>query len=419
MLRSHRLWLAALPAICVACTFTGLGNYQIATCPVDLGAQTNVASLSSENYLTFSNTTGTDAIGAFVGANPTCVAAVESAVNSAPGLIQNPVVPGICFFGYESLGETLAPQQPYAAPMGGGHAMAVVASTNPSAPCTQGQVWLDYVASPATDNFGSEPTCDAAGSALPAVASLGATTALVAWYRTSLSSRSDPIGSCSTATAAPLVLYSANVNTSNPMVFLAASAPLTTTSISVRPPALVLSPTQPGTVLLAAPNGNDVGVWSIDDTLTGSGPVSIPGLAGARAVSMATDGGDNIAVVAEIGCSPQKITLALGTLSGGFSRTLTIAAANGSPAIQPTVVWVSATPNYSTSPSAWLVSWISVAGGAHALAQWVDTSASPIGGVIDPNVVQTSGGAALSDGNLLAYTSSGFVTASMGCAVQQ
>jgi hypothetical protein len=417
-MRSHRLWLAALPAISVACTFTGLGNYPIATCPVELGAQTNVANITSENYLTFSNTTGTDAIGAYVSSNPTCVAAVESAGNSTPGPIQNPVVPGSCFFAYESLGVTLAPQQPYAAPMGGGHVMAVVASTNPSAPCTQGQVWLDYVASPATDNFGSEPTCSATGSALPAVASLGTNTALAAWYRTSLSSRSDPIGSCITAAAAPLVLYSVNVNTSNPMAFLAASAPLTTTSISVRPPALVVSPTQPGTVLLAAPNGNDVGVWSIDDTLTGSGPVSIPGLAGARAVSMATDGNGNIAVVAEIGCSPQSIVLALGTLSGGFSKTLTVAAANGSPAIQPTVVWVSQTPQYSTSGSAWLVSWISVAGGAHALAQWIDTNANPIGSVLEPGVVQTSGGAALSDGNLLAYTASGFVTASMGCAVQ-
>jgi hypothetical protein len=165
-------------------------------------------------------------------------------------------------------------------------------------------------------------------------------------------------------------------------------------------------------VLVAAPDGDAVSVWALDASLSASSPVSVPGLAGARAVSMAvaTDGSGRVALAAEIGCTPQTIALVGGTLSGGFSEAIVVAGANGAAAVQPTVAWVA-------SEGDWVVAWISADGGAHVLAQRFDAGGVARGGVIDPSTPAT-GASVDGDGSLLEYVpaSNSFVKASLGCA---
>jgi hypothetical protein len=124
--------------------------------------------------------------------------------------------------------------------------------------------------------------------------------------------------------------------------------------ISLRPPAMtaIQGASQ---VLVAAPDGTAVSVWALDGAQSPGSPTSIPGLAGARAVSMAAanDGSDRVAIVAELGCAPQTIALALGSLSGGFGQVTTVVPAGSAAAVQPTVAWV-------PSQSYWIVSRISV-----------------------------------------------------------
>jgi len=176
--------------------------------------------------------------------------------------------------------------------------------------------------------------------------------------------------------------------------------------------------TQGMQVLIAAPSGSDVGVWAIgSSTTTAPAPVTIPGLAGARAVSIAADPEGNLAVVAEIGCQPGSIAMALGTLTGGFKQTATIVPKGTSDAIQPTVAWAATNgaPGYGPA-SSWAVSWLEVGGGAHVKAMRFDSSGNPLpGGVIDPGV-DAYGAVATSTGSVLAYSSTGsFVNASLGC----
>jgi hypothetical protein len=142
--------------------------------------------------------------------------------------------------------------------------------------------------------------------------------------------------------------------------------------------------------------------------------MSVTGLAGATAVSIsaANDGTDRVAIVAELGCAPQSIALALGTASGGFGPVTTVAPAGSDASVQPTVAWVP-TQGY------WIVSWISLSGGAHALAQRFDTNGNAVGGVIDPSAAAIAA-CVQSDGSILAYEPSAgggsFVSTSLGCA---
>ena len=170
-------------------------------------------------------------------------------------------------------------------------------------------------------------------------------------------------------------------------------------------------------VVVAAPHGNDVGVWALDSTLSSQTPsATIPGLAGARAVAVAADSsGKDFAVVAEIGCNPQRIALAVGTLQG-FSHVTTVASGGNNAQIQPTVAWV---PASSQAPSdSWVVSWIFVDGAStHALAMRFDASGNPVGGVIDPQL-NAIGAIATSGGAVMGYVPSQgkMVSASLGCA---
>jgi hypothetical protein len=143
---------------------------------------------------------------------------------------------------------------------------------------------------------------------------------------------------------------------------------------------------------------------------------TVSGLANARAVSIASDGPNssdgpnNIAIVAELGCSPQTIALALGTLTGSGPRptwqVITVAPAGASFAVQPTVAWV---PAADPLPAFWLVSWLSgtPGGGAHVLAQRYDSSGNPLGGLIDPGVRGALAAMASENGNLFVYEQTG------------
>ena len=251
---------------------------------------------------------------------------------------------------------------------------------------------------------GSQATCDPSGASLPSIAATGNNTAILTWYQTSIANRTDPIQSCAAATAAPLLAATVNVGANSATI--GTPVTLTTQSTSIRPAATLLVGSE---VVVAAPNASGVGIWTLDATGKPGPPVSIPGLAGAKAVSIATDGAGNFAVVAEIGCSPQSIVLAIGTFAGGFSKTTTIVQKGSQSAVQPTVAWVA-------SQSSWIVSWIATPP-AKALAMRLDSSGNPQGGVIDPSTAG-DGACATADGRLLAYVpgAASFVTASLGCA---
>ncbi|HEY3822543.1 MAG TPA: hypothetical protein VGL81_35505 [Polyangiaceae bacterium] len=394
---SERSAVAALSLACAACTFTGLGNYDVETCAAPVGTTTTiqqVGSLSS-SAITFASD-GASPIGAFPtqAGGGSCVQAVDSS-----GYVESSSCP--FFVG-------LAPEQPWVIPLAGGHAAGAVLTT---APCTDGAIAFQFIGQSIGGGTQPPTTCGT-GAALPSVAALAAdgSTALVTWYSTALSTRSDPIQSC--AAAKPAALLAAVVtgaNTANPT--LGTPVTLTSAGTSVRPASMAQVAGQ-SQVVVAAPDGNDVSVWLLDASLSTGTATTIPGLAGAYAASlgMATDGSGRIAVVAEIGCAPQTIALVGGTLSGGFSEAVIVAEADGAAAVQPTVAWVA-------SESDWIVSWISAEGGPHVLARRFDAGGVARGDVIDPSTPAT-GASVASDGSLLAYVpgSTSFVSASLGCA---
>ncbi|HEX3342994.1 MAG TPA: hypothetical protein VHS09_00425, partial [Polyangiaceae bacterium] len=300
----------------------------------------------------------------------------------------------------------LSPQQPSVVPLGGGYAGAAIATTTA---CSMGQLAIQVIAPSAGGNTQSDDC--ASGSALPSIAPLpDGESALVTWYETPLSTRGDSLQSCAGASAAPLVAAVVSGATSASPT-LGKPVTLTSAGVSVRAAAMAALPGL-SQVLVAAPDGDAVSVWALDASLSASSPVSVPGLAGARAVSMAvaTDGSGRVALAAEIGCTPQTIALVGGTLSGGFSEAIVVAGANGAAAVQPTVAWVA-------SEGDWVVAWISADGGAHVLAQRFDAGGVARGGVIDPSTPAT-GASVDGDGSLLEYVpaSNSFVKASLGCA---
>src|ERR1019366_7106071 len=306
------------PLLCASCTFGGLGNYPVETCPSATGATTTVqgvGALGLNADLAFASANGGAPYGAYVsgvGAG-TCVQAVGTGGYISPM--------GCAFF---AATPGLSLRQPWVTTMGAGRAVAAVATT---APCTQGQIRFEYDApsgtlgAPEGSSAGPMGTCDATGASLPSLAPLGDTTALVAWYQTALTTRSDPLQSCEAALAAPLVTAVATVFAGTSTAAVGPPAPLTARSVSIRPPAVVALGSQ---VIVAAPADDDVGVWALDGNGANSLSASIPGLKGARAVSIASDGAGHLAVVAEIGCSPQSIALSTGTLERGFGPTVVI-----------------------------------------------------------------------------------------------
>jgi hypothetical protein len=244
--------------------------------------------------------------------------------------------------------------------------------------------------------------------------SAGGADAFVAWYETPLTSRADPIQDCAGARGAPLMLALASgVNTTSPS--MGAPVMLTAQSTSVRAPAMTALYGTAQT-LLAAPDGDAVSVWPLTAGQSAGPPSVISGLSGARSVAMAsaTDGSGRLAVVAEVGCTPQTIALALGTMAAGFSHVTTVVAPGSGFAIEPTVAWV-------PSEGYWMVSWIAQAGGGpRAFAQRFDIEGGPVGGPIDPMATALAA-SITSNGSLFAYEQSPgmngtFLSVSLGCA---
>jgi hypothetical protein len=388
---SDRRWLLAVPLACAACTFTGLGNYDVKTCTRPAGTTATVQQVGAEiasAALTFANVSGSAPIGAFSSIRSNCAQAVGSG-----GYVGSPS----CTFFFD-----LAPVQPWVVPLGGGYAAAAVTT---AAPCSAGQVAFEFAAGATTD---ARVACGQ-GAALPSLTPLSSegSTALLLWYGVPYMQRQDPVQSCAAAVAAPLLAaVIQGASTQNPSI--GTPVTLTSASTSVRPAAVAQVP---GQVVAAAPDGNAVTVWSFAGGLSNPATAAVPGLIGSRAasVAVAADGSNRIAVVAEIGCTPQAIALSVGTIAGGFGPATVVAPASTKPLVQPTVAWVA-------SEGDWIVGWISSNGGAHVLAQRFDANGNPVGSTVDPSTA-ASGASVAGDGSLLAYVpdSNSFVSASLGC----
>jgi len=395
----HRRVLVAAPLACAACTFAGLGNYDVETCAQPTGTTETVQEVTgTATDLTFSTVAGETAIGAFAVQSSSCVQGVGTS-----GYLS-----GSCAF---FAGLSLAPRQPWIVPLGAGYGATAVATT---APCTQGALYFQY-SSPTASGTANAP-CEPMGAALPSVAPLSAqaasSPAIVAWYETAFSTRADPLAACAGAQPVSLVVALANVPQQGD-ASLGQPITLSTEATSVRPPAMATT-ADASAIVVASPDGNGASVWLVDASLAPRPSLSVPALAGARAVAVATadDDSGRVAIAAEIGCAPQSIALVVGTLADGFHDGTVVAEARGGAAIQPSVAWVA-------SEGGWIVSWVASEGGAHVLARRFDANGAAVGSTVDPGTSAT-GAAVTGGGEVFAYvpTQGGgsFVNTSLGCA---
>lgn len=403
--RRRLLWMAAA-VLCSACTLTGLGDYTIETCPHTVGAKLMehaVGTLSSNPPVTFASLDGATPIAAFAvsGSSPCVEGVAEGAgANATLAPLQQTCTllasPG------------LDAQQPMVVQSGSAMAAVAIATGD----CGNGQIQVQAITGGGVNNATPPLIKDATkcplGAALPSIYPLAGKGGqdLVAWYVTSYKNRVSPVQHCPDAQAAALDVGVVTNVTSQPQ--FAVSKTLTTQSISVGPAAM--APLGSSKVLVASPDNDAVSVWSTSNGTDFGDPVVIKGLAGARAVSIATDGSQRIAVVAEVGCS-ESIELAVGTLSGGFGAATTVVPKGSTRVVQPSVAWVQ-------SERHWMVGWIQAARGGRALARRFDATGRPVGGVLDPSVGATAA-TVEADGTLLAYepgTSGGsLVKRSLGC----
>ncbi len=386
--------IAAAACVATGCTFTGLGNYDVETCTRPRGTSTTVQRVGMVGDLTVASASGKNVIGAFA-ATVTGGACIEA-------VGPNGFLNSSCSFLADET--NLVPRQPMVIPIKGGYAAALIATT---APCTAGALTYRFSAPGIAGKVGVP--CDMAGAALPSVAALSDDTAVVTWYRTGFDSRSDPINTCAGATAIGLELaIVTGASTGAPVV--GATINLSDASTSVRPAALAPIPGQPQ-ALVAAPHLDGVGVWTVGASTPPGQPVTIPSLARARAaaVAIASDGSGRIAVVAEIGCSPQTIALAVGTLADGFPNTTVVAPAGSGLAVAPSVAWIE-------GQDRWVVAWISSDGGGHVLARSFDPKGNALGATVDPGMKATAA-SVTSTGDVFGFvaSSSSFVTTSLGC----
>ncbi len=251
-------------------------------------------------------------------------------------------------------GETnLEPRQPHARPLPGGGTAAVMLKT---LQCATGE--LIYRFAIPGKAAGASLGCQAKGAALPAMAVLSNDSqAITAYYEVSyLARKDDPVQGCPVAGPAPLMVALIDGAKTNAVSILPPQA-LAPDAVSVRRPALI---TSGGRTLLGSPSGADVGLWLLEP---GSGAVTIaaettiPGLAGARAVSLGArpnGGGLEVAVAAEIGCSPERIALALVPVDAagkfGAATLVEVAAPGSGPATGTSVAW-------QAELGEWMVAW--------------------------------------------------------------
>jgi len=389
---------AFVGALVAACTFSGMGDYAICAYPVPSPVEV-VGSSASVIDLVLAGGTAAPPVASYVPDLGACIEAVDEATgyvtSNTCSLVSSP-----------STG--LVSHQPYIVNVSGGQGVFITTGSS-SGTCPGGA--LAFANQQLTLPLISGACSKASLAALPSYAALpGGANGVAAWYQTSIVDRADSVTSCAGATSAPLV-YSVVASAADSKAGLGKPAPLATDGTSVRPPAIIpLEAT--GGAALAAPIGAGVGVWTFDSTgqVASSSPsVTIAGMVGAKAVAMATDGAGRLAVVAEIGCSPQSIAFSVGTSSGGFTAVAQVAPAGADAALQPTVAWVS-------SRSDWLVTWISRAGGAHVLARRFSAAGVAEDAVFDP-AMPASAAAAVADGKVFAFdaTTGQFETADLKC----
>jgi hypothetical protein len=253
----------------------------------------------------------------------------------------------------------LVPRQPTARLIAGAVATAFVAR----AECDTGRV-----AFTPKSTLGPIKAACGSGAALPGL-SIGSVkypqSAAIAWYEVRSESRTDPVGGCSTAMAAPLRVRRID----NALVTNASFGEELTLSpgaISVRPPATAIL--EGSGFLVASPAGGAASAWVVPFAASAT-PVESPidAFVGARAVAGAVHAngdGVQIALAAEIGCTPQSLALVVGTLDTSTSKitwgSVSEIAPKGTAAqFEPTIAWV-------TRDARWLVSWLSQGGAARA-----------------------------------------------------
>lgn len=424
--------LALFAATCVACTLTGLGNYDVETCPTTLGkivaGKTDNPTSVEEQFLTSVN--GSGPIAAYLSGGCLSVA-TQNLQDRSPVTLNITGSDGSpCAIPTADL-----PHQPAVAAINStSYALASIVTTPVDAgSCPLGALAISTI----TGTQANAPTvsaCDQVnGAALPAIALIPNTgAALVAWYSTpykdSNGSLLDPVGDCNTggrlpeagAGSAHLIIGRVdNASTQNPSPPVQ-TVMMNTQVIAIAPPAITKYGAEE--LVLASPDTGAVSTWTLDGSGSATPGPTASSLAGARAVAVATDPSQNIALAAVIGCKPQQsIALSLGTMSG-FGRAITVAAATSDFALQPSVAWV---PPNDPQPGYWLVSWISGSGGHRVLARRFGATGQPVGGVLDPGVPATAATAVADPANgggflfLLSQPPGGapaFETIQLGCA---
>jgi hypothetical protein len=260
----------------------------------------------------------------------------------------------------------LAPRQPFARLLPSGAAATFVATAG----CAAGRVGFAYGTS-STQSL-TQADCSA-GAALPAFATTTTDKALIAYFVGPPQEREDAAKQCASPTPFPLsVAVVAGATTSSPSI--GSFTRLSASTRSVRPPSLARVSGFDG-ALVASPEGDGVGVWLVSSSgaIVASAHLEI---ANARAVSVAVHQA-SIALVVEVGCKPQSIAFAVGTVDStnrklDFSRGFAVVAEAGTEAaVKPSVAWVE-------ERGGWLATWI--LGGPKAMARRLKEDGTPWAG---------------------------------------
>ncbi len=253
--------------------------------------------------------------------------------------------------------------------------------------------------------------CSGAGANLPALALTAQTQAALAYYQVGIFGV-EPLSACAAAVASPLVVTAVPVGQPS----IGVGSVLTPSAISIRPPALLAQPlAAPQVVFVASPDAAAASIWALDpSSLTPQASMTLSALAGARSVAMSghanANGGVRLAIVAELGCAPEAIHLALVDYTPGASPPafavvgdVEVSPAGAGFQTAPSVAW-------SATLSRWLATWVVT--GPSVSGRFVDDTAKASEATFDvaksaslvvarssghASMVSTSGGGELMD----------------------
>lgn len=274
-----------------------------------------------------------------------------------------------CAFGPTPKDPGFLPRQPSVQPVGKtGFGVAYVET---GAACKAGALGYRVFDATGVSAF-SRLVCDA-GAALPslAVASNGRSATIV-YLEAPLPSHDDAFDDCATLQPARLrVAQVTRADTNAALLSEPWPMALTDASLSVRAPALLRLNEQ---LVVVAPAEGGVKLWRLDETAgVADAGVAIAGLEGARSVFVADDRRGHLALVAQVGCSPQALRLALGAYdarSVRFEPSFELVAASSSLAADPRVTWLA-------ERGEWLVTWLQMGPAIRALR--LNPTGQPIG----------------------------------------